>query len=76
MRLIQFTQYFHAHSTLGFIQSVTDINIGSRSIIFLGIRARPVRKTKNFTAIYEPIVYTMSDSQNHKPIDLQASLQG
>jgi hypothetical protein len=29
--------------------------------MFLGSKVRPVRRADNFTAIYEPIVYTMWD---------------
>jgi hypothetical protein len=35
------------------------ININIKIIMFLGSKARLVRKADNLTAIYEPIVYTM-----------------
>jgi hypothetical protein len=32
--------------------------------MFLGSRARPVRRTDDLTIIYDPIVYTMWDPQH------------
>jgi hypothetical protein len=32
--------------------------------MFLGSRGRPVRKADNFTATFEPIVYTMWDPEH------------
>jgi hypothetical protein len=39
-----------------FTQPLTEMSFGSRKTMFLGSRARPVRKADNFTAICEPIV--------------------
>jgi hypothetical protein len=36
-------------------------SVSNRKIMFLGSRARPVRKADNLTAVCEPIVYTVWD---------------
>jgi hypothetical protein len=40
----------------GFTQPRTEISIRNRTIMFIGSRARPVRRADKFTAICEPIV--------------------
>jgi hypothetical protein len=46
-------------SSLGFIQSLTEMSTRYRKIMFLGNRGRPVSKVDNITAICEPVVSTM-----------------
>jgi hypothetical protein len=41
---------------LRFTQPLTEMSIRSRRTMFLGSRARPVRRADNLTAICEPIV--------------------
>jgi hypothetical protein len=41
---------------LGFTRPLTEMSTISRKIMFLGSRARPVRRTDGLTAISEPIV--------------------
>jgi hypothetical protein len=43
------------------------IEYQKQKIMFLGSRARPVRKADNLTAICEPIVYTMWDLNISRP---------
>jgi hypothetical protein len=43
----------------GITQPLTEMSIGSRQIMFLESRARPVRRDVNLTAICEPIVYDL-----------------
>jgi hypothetical protein len=40
----------------GFTQPLTEMSTRSRKIMFLGSRARPVRRADNLTSICEPIV--------------------
>jgi hypothetical protein len=56
---------------MGFTQPLTEMSIRSRKILFLGSRARAVRKANNLTAICEPIVYIMWNPSH--PTTLQAS---
>jgi hypothetical protein len=44
-----------------FTGPLTDISNKSRKVMFLGSRARPVRRTDNFIAICELVVYAMFD---------------
>jgi hypothetical protein len=46
---------------LGFTQSLTEMSTRSRNIMFLGSKVRLVRRADKFTAICEPILYTMWD---------------
>jgi hypothetical protein len=46
-------------------QPLTEMSNRSRDLMFLGSRARPVRKADNLTAICEPIVYNIS--QPYRP---------
>jgi hypothetical protein len=57
MRRIIFSIYLilPAALALGFTQSLTEMSTRSRNIMFLGIRALPVRRADNLTAICEPI---------------------
>jgi hypothetical protein len=48
--------------SLGFTQLLPEVSTRNKQM-FLGFRARPVRKADNRTAICEPIVYTMWDTQ-------------
>jgi hypothetical protein len=49
-------QSFRPHWALGFTQLLTEMSTRGRKIMFLGSRARPVRRADNLTAICEPIV--------------------
>jgi hypothetical protein len=40
-------------------QPLSEMGIRSRLLMFLGCKARPVRRADNLTAIYEPIVWTV-----------------
>jgi hypothetical protein len=44
------------HQALGFTQPLTDMSTREKKKMFMGSRARPVRKADNLTAICEPIV--------------------
>jgi hypothetical protein len=48
---------------VSFMQPLTEMSTRSR-IMFLGSRARPVRKINNLTAICEPIIWTVWDLQH------------
>jgi hypothetical protein len=52
----QFTYSFLPHKALGCTHPLTEISITNRKIMFLGSRARPVRKVDNLTAICDTIV--------------------
>jgi hypothetical protein len=56
---------------LRFIQPLTEMSTRSRKM-FLESTERPVRRAANFTAICEPIVYTMWDPQLHTLWDSKA----
>jgi hypothetical protein len=43
-------------SGLGFTEPLKEMSTRNREIMFLGSKARPVRKADNLTAISEPIV--------------------
>jgi hypothetical protein len=49
-------------NALGFTQSLTEVSTGNIKIImFLGTKVWWVCRADNFTAIFEPTVYTMWD---------------
>jgi hypothetical protein len=49
-------------SALGFTQPITEMGTKIRKIIFFRARLRQARKADIFTAISEPIVYTIWDN--------------
>jgi hypothetical protein len=51
---------FHSDHT-GFTQSLTKMSTKSRKIMFLGSRARPMRRSDNLTIIFESILWIMWD---------------
>jgi hypothetical protein len=55
-----FNLIFPAAVGLGFNQPLREMSISSIQMMFLGSRARPVRRPDNLTAICEQIVWTMS----------------
>jgi hypothetical protein len=59
MNFFQLTEPFRANWALGLTQPLTEMSIGRWKIIFLGSRARPVRRADNLAAICEPIIYEM-----------------
>jgi hypothetical protein len=58
--IFQFASSFQ----LGFTQPLTEMSTRSRKIMFLGSRARSVRRADNPTAACEPIVQTMRDPRH------------
>jgi hypothetical protein len=48
----------------GVTQSLTEMSMRKRKIMFLGSRARPVLRADNLTTIREPAVSTVCESQH------------
>jgi hypothetical protein len=46
-----------------FTQPLTEMRNINRKIMYLGSRVRPVCRADNLTAICEPVVYSMQDSE-------------
>jgi hypothetical protein len=54
-------EFFNLPNPSGFTQPLTQISTKGRKVMFLGSKARPVRRADNLPAICELIVYTMWD---------------
>jgi hypothetical protein len=59
----QLTYCFQPHNGPGVHSASNRMSTRNRKVMFLGSRARPSRKAENPTAIYEPIVHALWDSQ-------------
>jgi hypothetical protein len=61
---------------LGFTQLLKEMSTRSRRKMFLGSRARPVRRADNLTAMCEPnCLDNVGPLTSHNPIDLHGLLQ-
>jgi hypothetical protein len=63
---------------LRFTQLLTEMSTRNikKEIIFLGSKVRPVLVAHNFSAIYEPTVYTMWDPQHLATLEASTACYG